>query len=69
MVKICEDKNANVIAIREVDEKIIHKYGVISSDNYLNELINITDLVEKPKKEYAPSNLAVTGRYVLSRDF
>ena len=66
MVKICEDKNANVIAIREVDEKIIHKYGVISSDNYLNEPISITDLVEKPKKEYAPSNLAVTGRYVLS---
>ena len=59
--------NANVIAIREVDEKIIHKYGVISSDNYSNELINITDLVEKPKKEDAPSNLAVTGRYVLSK--
>ena len=33
----------------------------------MNELINITDLVEKPKKEDAPSNLAVTGRYVLSK--
>ena len=68
MIKICEDKNANVIAIREVNEKIIHKYGVISSDNYSNELINITDLVEKPKRENAPSNLAVTGRYVLSKN-
>ena len=35
----------------------------------LNELINVTDLVEKPKKEDAPSNLAVTGSMYYLRRF
>ena len=61
-----EERGASVIALMEVPESEIHKYGVaVLGDQIDSELFVIEDLVEKPSREDAPSLFAVVGRYVL----
>ncbi len=57
---------ASVIGVQEVLEEDVSKYGVIKPVNKLDErTVSISDFVEKPLKEEAPSNLACLGRYLL----
>ncbi len=57
---------AAVIALMEVEPDHIHLYGAAAVDATDNpDVVRVTGLVEKPKTEEAPSNLAVIGRYVL----
>lgn len=56
----------SVIALAEVAPEQISEYGAVScrgTDE--NDIVTVTDLVEKPPAEQAPSNLAVIGRYIL----
>ena len=56
----------NMLAVMEVDKAEVSSYGVITPGKMLNNSnIEILNLVEKPSKETAPSNLAVVGRYIL----
>ena len=56
----------NMLAVMEVDKADISSYGVITPGKIFNNSnIEILNLVEKPSKETAPSNLAVVGRYIL----
>ena len=56
----------NMLAVMEVDKADISSYGIITPGKILNNSnIEILNLVEKPSKETAPSNLAVVGRYIL----
>lgn len=55
-----EDRSS-VVAVGEIDIKDSTKYGIIKTANQEK----IIDMVEKPKPEVAPSNLAITGRYIL----
>ena len=57
--------NANIIAVEEVPAERIHMYGVVGKGERTGKLFSITQMVEKPPREKAPSNLIVTGRYVL----
>ncbi|MFT4134961.1 UTP--glucose-1-phosphate uridylyltransferase GalU [Microbacterium sp.] len=58
-----------VIALMEVDPDHIHMYGAAAVEPTGEpDIVRITGLVEKPKAEEAPSNLAVIGRYVLTPD-
>lgn len=54
-----------VIAVEEVPPEAVGNYGVVRP-NGSGELFEITDLVEKPSPQEAPSNLAIAGRYVFS---
>lgn len=59
----------NMLAVMEVDKADVSSYGVITPGKILNNSnIEILNLVEKPSKETAPSNLAVVGRYILEPD-
>ncbi|MCT9821153.1 UTP--glucose-1-phosphate uridylyltransferase GalU [Microbacterium sp. W1N] len=61
-----EQTGLTVVALMEVDPDHIHMYGVASVEPTDNpDVVKVTGLVEKPKKEDAPSNYAVIGRYVL----
>ena len=66
LIKAYKNFKSNVVAIQEVDENNINKYGVI--DYYKNEsnTYHIKDMIEKPDKKNAPSNLAIIGRYILN---
>jgi UTP--glucose-1-phosphate uridylyltransferase len=58
-------EKANIIAVEEVAPERIHMYGVVGVGERKGDLFAITDMVEKPKRETAPSNLIITGRYIL----
>ena len=52
---------ASIVAVDEIDIKDSTKYGIIKIDG----TEKIIDMIEKPKPEVAPSNLSLTGRYIL----
>jgi UTP--glucose-1-phosphate uridylyltransferase len=56
---------ANMVAVEEVPHHRIHMYGVVGVGAPAGKAFNITEMVEKPKREEAPSNLIITGRYIL----
>ncbi len=57
--------DANMIAVEEVPRERIHMYGVVGVGAPIGKAFKITQMVEKPKREEAPSNLIITGRYIL----
>ncbi|MGH6768999.1 MAG: UTP--glucose-1-phosphate uridylyltransferase GalU [Xanthobacteraceae bacterium] len=56
---------ANVVAVEEVPADRIHMYGVVGVGETKGKMFAITQMVEKPARETAPSNLIITGRYIL----
>jgi len=66
MLEVHEATGENVVALMEVNPDQIHLYGCAVTEGEVTDgVVRITGLVEKPKNEDAPSNLAVIGRYVL----
>jgi UTP--glucose-1-phosphate uridylyltransferase len=59
------DPNANIIAVEEVSKERVHLYGVVGVGQAKGKAFAITKMVEKPKPAEAPSNLTITGRYIL----
>jgi UTP--glucose-1-phosphate uridylyltransferase len=56
---------ANIVAVEEVPPDRIHNYGVVGVGKPKGKGFAITEMVEKPAREAAPSNLIITGRYIL----
>ena len=56
-----------VVALEEVPRSEVQRYGVVKGRRN-GDLVEVTDLVEKPRPEDAPSNFAVLGRYILTPD-
>lgn len=65
MVEIYERENSGVIGVQKVPQEAVGSYGVIAGDQVNDNLWRISGIVEKPKPEEAPSNIAVVGRYIL----
>ena len=68
MAALYEQHQCSVVAIEEVPEDQVHRYGVIAGEALANDVVKVTDMVEKPPAEEAPSNLAIIGRYILTPD-
>jgi len=68
MVKLYEQYQCSIVAIQEVPKEEVHKYGVVGGEMLDERVMRVSDMVEKPKTEDAPSNLAVIGRYILTPD-
>ncbi len=60
---------ANIIAVEEVPMDRVHMYGIVGigkeASKETQTALPITSMVEKPKRDEAPSNLSITGRYIL----
>lgn len=65
MVEVFHQKRGGVIALLRVPETETHLYGIIRGEQTEERIYQITELLEKPAPDQAPSNLAVIGRYVL----
>ena len=68
LIDVFNKYEKSTISIREVPKDKTCSYGIVDSTNIEGNLYKINDLVEKPKASQAPSNLAITGRYVLTAD-
>ena len=62
------DARANIVAVEEVPQDRVHMYGVVGVGEAKGKAFAITGMVEKPNPADAPSNLAITGRYILQPD-
>jgi len=70
LIDVYEATGTGAIAVEEVPRERTHLYGIVDGEPaplppFGERLLRIRDLVEKPKPDQAPSNLAITGRYVL----
>ncbi|WP_022676143.1 UTP--glucose-1-phosphate uridylyltransferase GalU [Novosphingobium sp. B-7] len=66
MVEAYNEVGGNLISVLEVPEEEVSSYGVIAPGARKSDsLTEVTGLVEKPKREEAPSNLIISGRYIL----
>ncbi len=68
MAQIYRKYRCSVVAIEEVPADEVHKYGVIECSPLEEDIYVVSDMVEKPQAEEAPSNLAIIGRYILTPD-
>jgi UTP--glucose-1-phosphate uridylyltransferase len=68
LLDVFKRQRGPVIAVERVPRERIHQYGVIRPKPLGGNVYEILDLVEKPSRETAPSDLAIIGRYVLTPD-
>jgi len=68
MAALYRQFRCSIVAIQEVPEDEVHKYGVIAGESLKDGIYRVDEMVEKPAKEDAPSNLAIIGRYILTPD-
>jgi UTP--glucose-1-phosphate uridylyltransferase len=66
LMDIFEKYESSAIAIERLPDEKIERYGIIKGDKVNDSLYRIDELVEKPKLSEAPSNLGITGRYILT---
>ena len=68
MVNLFEEYECSIVAIEEVPKDQTHNYGVIQGEEIEEGLFKISNMVEKPALEDAPTNLVIIGRYILTPD-
>ncbi|MDR0739866.1 MAG: UTP--glucose-1-phosphate uridylyltransferase [Mycoplasmataceae bacterium] len=69
LMNVYDKYHSSVVGVKEVARKDVHQYGIIEPKKYINtknKLCEIKSMVEKPVTNSAPSNLAITGRYILT---
>ncbi len=68
MIKLHNMKNSSVIATKIVNKKTISRWGILAVKNKKRNHFEISNVVEKPSIKAAPSNYAIIGRYILSKE-
>ena len=70
MIEVYEKYQCSVVAIEEVPMDQTYKYGVIAGNlvDSTDDTYRVTDMVEKPDPQNAPTNMAIIGRYILTPD-
>lgn len=68
MVELYKKYQCSIVAIEEIDPSQTDKYGVIAGEEIESGVYRVTNMVEKPSPQDAPTNLAIIGRYILTPD-
>jgi UTP--glucose-1-phosphate uridylyltransferase len=70
LIEIHNQYKCSVVAIEEVPLDQTSKYGIIAGDlvDNSNDIYQVKEMIEKPDKNNAPSNMAIIGRYILTPD-
>ena len=66
MVEQFEHWRASILAVQEVPPEQTKRYGIVAGTAVTDQLIDVSQIVEKPTPEVAPSRLGVAGRYILT---
>lgn len=65
MMDVYDQTGGNVVAVEEVPWEHVHRYGVVNVGETVGKAFRIGGMIEKPNREDAPSNLIISGRYIL----
>jgi len=68
LVELYEELQDPIVLVEEVEPEKVSRYGIIDGDEIRPGVFRIRDIVEKPRQNEAPSNLAIAGRYLLTPD-
>ncbi len=68
LISVYEQHEGSVVALEEVDWDRVSRYGVMDGREIENGVMQVSDFVEKPDRDAAPSNLVIASRYVLTPD-
>jgi UTP--glucose-1-phosphate uridylyltransferase len=68
MIDVFNEVQGPVLAVERVPKADVSSYGIIDADEIRPGVYRIRDLVEKPARDEAPSDLAIIGRYILTPD-
>ena len=68
MMQVYEKFQCSVVAVEEVADSEVAKYGIVSGEEVEDGIIRLDTMIEKPSLAEAPSRLGVIGRYVLTPD-
>ena len=68
LIEVAMAENMPVIGVMEVPWEKVSRYGIIDGEEVAPGVYRVRDMVEKPKREDAPSRMAIVGRYVLTPD-
>ncbi|HYF84156.1 MAG TPA: UTP--glucose-1-phosphate uridylyltransferase GalU [Clostridia bacterium] len=66
LIDVFDEYSGTVLGVQEVSPEDVNKYGIVTFDRISDRLYKVKDLVEKPAKENAPSNVAILGRYIIT---
>ena len=66
MIDVYEKYSCSILGVQTVSENDVSKYGIIKPGPVSDRVYRVLDMVEKPKKEDAPSQIAVLGRYIIT---
>lgn len=66
LIEQYEQYNATVLGVQKVGMEHVSKYGIVDCENIGGRMYKLSGMVEKPKREDAPSDIAVLGRYVIT---
>ena len=65
MMDVYDETGGNIIAVEEVSKDQVHRYGVVGIGKKRGNAFEIASMIEKPRPDTAPSNLIISGRYIL----
>jgi UTP--glucose-1-phosphate uridylyltransferase len=68
MVNLYKQFRCSIVAVEEIPKDQTSSYGIVAGESISDNLVRVTDMIEKPAPEDAPSNLAIIGRYILTPD-
>jgi UTP--glucose-1-phosphate uridylyltransferase len=68
MKALYDEHKCSIVAIEEVPKDQTDKYGIVAGEMLNESVMRVSEMVEKPAPEDAPSNLAIIGRYILTPD-
>ncbi|MFA5340662.1 MAG: UTP--glucose-1-phosphate uridylyltransferase GalU [Clostridia bacterium] len=65
LIEAYEKYQSSIVGVQKVDMDKVSLYGIIDGDEIAPKVMKVKDLIEKPDKSSAPSNVAILGRYIL----
>jgi UTP--glucose-1-phosphate uridylyltransferase len=66
LIDCYSEYKTSILGVQTVDEENVSKYGIVDGIHIENRVYKVKDLIEKPLKEEAPSNVAILGRYIIT---
>ena len=68
MLEIFDEYGSTILGVQPVEWENVNKYGIVSGTKISDSVYAVSDLVEKPDNNSAPTNIAILGRYIITPD-